>query len=255
MECFTFFHCQLQRGLQVTKFAPPPGGTIVKGCDKEVLFLGQYGKKNNHGPSDIARNVNLDKDHPAIVDEMLESERIIFNPFNRNEPSFSSKSCRIINRAFPRKIYRTRDDGTETFFIVLAKPLALTNNVVIRVNTCSADDSTNRRGGWNTIYGRPSLASHARGVREQRNGFIDTAWTDDLIIMHNEDVIKIVTEGSDEIDDQVVINMNGHLIMAPAGSFYMSGIQQKPADAETIEKNMASALSEQDFVPEMSVQA
>lgn len=236
----------------MTKFAPPSGGTIAK--DKEVLFLGQYGKKNNYGPSDIARNVNLDKDHPAIVEEALESERIVFNPFNRNEPSFNSKSCMIIKRAFPRKIFRMRDDGSRTFFIVLAKPLELTNNVLVRVNTCSADDSTNRRGGWNTIYGRPSLASHARGVKEQKNGFIDVAWTDDLIVMHDEDVIKIATEGSDEIDDQVLINMNGHLIMAPAGSFYMSGIQQDPANAETIEMDMVAALSEQDFVPEMSVQ-
>lgn len=238
----------------MTRFAPPPGGSVVKSKDKEVLFLGQYGKKNLRGPSDIARNVNLDKDHPAIIEEVLESERIIFNPFNRNEPSFSSKTSRVIKSAFPRKILRTRDDGTESFFIVLAKPLELTNNVLVRVNTCSADDSTDRRGGWDRLYGRPSISSHARGVRAQANGFIDISWTDDLIVMHDEDIIKISTEGSDEIDDQVLINMNGHLIMAPAGSFYMSGIKPKPIDADTIERDMVTALSEQDFIPETVVQ-
>ncbi len=251
MKTFTFFHCQLQRGLQMTQFVPPNDAPL-RGEPKEVLFLGQYGKKYENGPSNIARNINLDKDNPAIVEETLESRRIIFNPFNRNEPSYSQKTCRIVTEAYPRKIFRFRANGSETFFVVLSKPLQSTRNILVRVNTSSPESITRRRGCWYRVFGKPSSASHARGVRE-KNGFVNVSWNDDLIVLHDKDVIRVVTEGSEEIDDQVLINMSGYLVMTPAASFYMSGINPEPMDAESIEEEMTKALSEQDFIPEENV--
>lgn len=248
MKCFTFFHCQLQRGFQMTNFVPP-NGSKVRGESKEVLFLGQYGKKYENGPSNIARNVNLDKDNPAVVEECLESRRIIVNPFNGNEPSFRQQTCRLVQSAYPRKIFRKRKDGTETFFVVLSKPLQVSNNIIVRVNTSSSEDSTKRRGKWQKVSGRPSAASHSRGVRET-NGFVNVTWSDDLIVLHDQDIIKVVTEGSESIDDQVLMNVNGSLVMAPAVSFYMSGIEPKVVDAETAEQEMVNALAELDFAPE-----
>jgi len=244
----TFFHCQLQRGLQMTQFVPP-NGTPLRGSPKEVLFLGLYGRKYDNGPSNIARNVNLDKDNPAIVEDVIEARRLIANPFNRNEPSFRQTASRTVNNAYPRKIFRYRTDGSQTFFVVLSKPLQTTNNILVRVNTSSPEITTNRKGKWYRINGRPSSASHARGVLE-KGGFVSVSWIDDLVVLHDQDIIKVVTEGSDPIDDQVLMNMNGHLVMTPAISFYMSGLEPQEADAETVEKEMVAALAEQDFIPE-----
>lgn len=248
MKTFTFFHCQLQRGLQLTNFVPP-NGQSMRGPSKEVLFLGQYGKKYDNGPSNIARNINLDKDNPANVSEVIEAQRLIANPFNRFEPVYSQATSRVVMDAYPRKIFRNRTDGSETFFVVLSKPLQMTNNILVRINTGSSEDSTKRRGRWYRIAGRPSSASHARGVREN-NGFVQVSWIDDLVVMHDQDIIKVVTEGSDAIDDQVLMNVNGHLVMAPAVSFYMSGLEPKVPDAEEVEKEMANALAEQNADPE-----
>lgn len=255
MKTFTFFHCQLQRGLQMTQFVPP-NNTPLRGEPKEVLFLGQYGKKYDNGPSNIARNINLDKDNPAIIEEILESRRIIFNPFNRNEPSYSQRTCRVVMDAYPRKVSRLREDGSETYFIVLSKPIRLadkSNNILIRVNTSSSENITNRRGRWYQVLGRPSAVSRARGARE-KNGFVNVSWNDDLIVLHNQDIIRVVTEGSEEIDDQVLINMNGHLVMTPALSLYVSGIEPEQPDADTVERKMVKALSEQGFIPEEVLQ-
>lgn len=232
----------------MTQFVPP-NNTPLLGEPKEVLFLGQYGKKYNNGPSNIARNINLDKDNPAIIEETLESRRIIFNPFNRNEPSYSQKTCRIVMSAYPRKVFRMRGDGSDTYFVVLSKPLQSTNNILVRVNTSSSENITNRRGRWYKVFGRPSSVSHARGVRE-KNGFVNVSWNDDLIVLHDQDIIRVVTEGSEEIDDQVLINMNGHLVMTPALSLYVSGIEPEHPDADEVEREMVKALAEQDFIPE-----
>lgn len=251
MKCFTFFHCQLKEGLLMTQYVPP-NDMALKGYPKEVLFLGEYGKKYTNGPSNIARNVNLDLDNPALIEEVPENHRIITNPFNRMEPSFSAKISRVVgveHGVFPRRIPRYRKDGEESFLTVLAKSLQKTSNILVRVNTSSAENITGRRGKWYPIYGRPTAVSRARSVREH-NGFTKVAWTDDLIIFHNQDTIRVVTEGSEEIDDQVMFNMSGHLVMTPAATFYMSGIQPEPMTAETIEKEMVLALAANEVIPE-----
>jgi len=252
MKCFTFFHCQLQKGLQITQFIPP-NEEKLRGPAKEVLFLGQYGKKYDRGPSNIARSINLDKDNPAVVEKVTESSRIICNPFNMNEPSYSQRTCRVVTNAYPRKVFRGRRDGGETYFIVLSKPYAISNNLLVRINTSSSEALTGRRGRWDRVTGKAAAASRSRSVKEN-NGFPTISWTDDLVVLHDQDVIRVVTESSDEIDDQILMNVNGHLVMAPAMSFLMSGIEPEPATAEMLERDMAMALAEHDFAPTESLE-
>ena len=225
----------------------PPNGEKLRGPEKEVLFLGEYGKKYENGPSNIARNINLDKDNPAVVDEVTVSSRIIFNPFNRNEPLYSQCTTRVVMNAFPRKVFRKRADGTETYFIVLSKPYAATNNILVRVNTSSPEMITDRRGRWDRVTGNAVAASRSRSVKENK-GYTNISWTDDIVVLHDQDVIRVVTEGSEEMDDQVLMNVNGHLVMAPALSFLMSGIEPEPTTAEVLERDLAMALAENDYI-------
>jgi len=232
----------------MTQFVPPNDHPSW-GSPKEVLFLGQYGKKYNNGPSNIARNIKLDEENPAKIEEVIEASRLICNPLNRYEPCFSQITTKIVQNAYPRKIFKERNDGSKIFFIVLSKPLQPTNNIIVRINTSSAEEITHRRGRWYLIAGRPSSASRARGVKEFNNRTVVT-WIDDLVVLHNMDIIKVVTEGSEEVDDQVLMNIHGHLVMAPAVSFYISGLEPEVPTAEALEREMIKALSECDFISE-----
>jgi len=233
MQCFTFAGCQICHGLEMTKYVPPYENG--RKSDREVLFLGMYGGVGFHGC-----NINLDREAPANITDTVDSSRIIENLQGRSEPCFSPKMARVADSAYPRFVQKEQKKG----FVVLSKPLITSRNILIRINARSEEDTTKRPGAWYTIEGRPRCVSRGFGVHSAR-------WVDDLVVLHEDDCIVVVTAGSEEIDDQVLYNFKGRLIMAPANVFYLSGMK-KPG-AEEIQRTMEAGLAELPCIPEAKV--
>lgn len=227
MKCFTFHQHQLLEGLDVTRLP-----------DRDVVFLGQYSKPGFE--RSYARNIGFDYESPAEIVEVRESSRIAQNLCNMHEPAISFKTVRIIKEAVPWIIR-----NSERKHIVLKKPLhKISKQCVLRVNTSSSSDETNRNGFWKHISGYQKVHCHTTGHLHGFDKKVVSSWVDDLITLYPGQSILVGVQGTSEIDDQVITNDGGELGMAPASMYVSTRLRVIPETAEEKQFDMEEALSQ-----------
>ena len=239
MKCFTFTGCQIKEGLKMVEFSPPNGMRMKR--KKEVLLLGSYGERS----CNIARHIHLAEKNPAVIETVIDSGRIIPTMYNDGLDMAGKNVVRCVMTAFPTKDTRQRVDASSVTYPVLSAPAyADTNNILVRIKTFSYENEIGRDGGWEVISGRPVVISAGKG-REAGN-----TWFDDLIVMHNSDTIKVVTMGSEPVDDHILINLDGKIAMTPVACFSISG-RRRTRFAEELESEMNEEALARQVSPEI----
>ena len=138
----------------------------------KVVFLGINNQKSK------ALKVSLDKNNPAIV-----------------------KDGRMIE-AWPRIVYTRK----KTNFTVFQKPLRASGDILLRVNTSSAENDDIINGTWRINQGNPKIIFTTNGRRKL------TRFCDDIIKMTPEDSIILNLEGDNK--EYEVKNKEGKATLA-----------------------------------------
>jgi hypothetical protein len=124
----------------------------------KIIFLGINNQKSK------AVKVSLDRNNPAVVKD----ERVI--------------------EAWPRLVYTKQ----KTSFTVFQKPLRSSQDVLLRVNTSSAESDSVINGTWRSGSGEPKQVFTTNGRRKM------TRFCDDILQLSPGDSIFVNLEGDEK---------------------------------------------------------
>jgi len=212
MKCYTFSKGQLKEGIKTSLLA-----------EREAVLLGQFVPGTSR-EFNMARCVKMNRNSPPKIEDMVENDRILPLVFKKQIKISGGEKVRCIINAFPKREVKIKDDGINIEIPTLADVSAFESatrnlNIIVRVKTFSEYPENNRRGGWVAVRCsiNPKKMIFASG-RGTTNG---VTWRDDVLVLHDKDMIRVITAGSNEDDDMLIENINGRATMFPA-AYYIS---------------------------------